>query len=856
MTKFTIGLSLSLFFSLAGNAGSALHPIKIVPDQFLTTWLILGPIPLQLQPDMDKSWEHLPGYRNNYLQKWGGEAKLKVRSGDKTTIGGKILIWKLVESKDPVVDLVIALSDACPVFAFAYAEVEAAEAGVQLLGLGTNDGATLFVNGVQVFDYPGMRSVKTDGDLVPVLLKKGKNTLLLKVEQHLNKWGFCLRFKKFSASEAIERGDLLRVWADESGVAKLVSSYRPEVLQTLIQTVEVSVQDPHGRLVTTEERSIPLLGEVDIPSADYRPYRADLKIHLKNGEILRSSNDFTAGRRIGYALFSKGKSDYIITLANDASESEQWAAKELQHWLKEISTTELPIVAFSSNYKGHQIFIGHPTFPGISMVPNDNSPTSQESFHYYNIGPDIFITGGKQRGTMYGVLTFLERELGCRWYSATVNVIPKRSELTFEYLDHAERPGIQVRNDFYFDAFDPIWATRNKMNGAMGTRKQPGGSEGYWGVHTLYPMVPAAEFFGKHPEYYSMLGGKRVGQNAQLCLSNPDVLKIVTERIKETMRKFPDNLIYDVSQNDFDNPCQCDKCQALSREYGGESGVVVWFVNQVAAAVEKEFPDKLIGTLAYRYTTTPPKNIRPMQNVVIRFCSGECCFSHPFRSFPDNKKFMSDLEGWSGLAPHLYIWDYVVSFLHYLAPFPNIKILHANIQTLRDNHAIGIMEQAAYQSRGGEFAELRSYLIAKLLWNPDINSEEVINDFIYGYYGHAGRFVRQYFDLLYGLVTPDTHIHPDLTPDNPIFTETFIRESNEIFLSALKLANDDEILRRVELCYLPILYLKSRRMPELAKRDGSYELFCRITSRENVTHYSEAGEVERKAFHNMVENAK
>ena len=70
----------------------------------------------------------------------------------------------------------------------------------------------------------------------------------------------------------------------------------------------------------------------------------------------------------------------------------------------------------------------------------------------------------------------------------TVNVIPKREELKFVWLDHAEKPGIRVRNDFYFEAFDPTWATRNKMNGAMGYREQPGGVESYWAVHTFYPV--------------------------------------------------------------------------------------------------------------------------------------------------------------------------------------------------------------------------------------------------------------------------------------------------------------------------------------------------------------------------------
>ena len=360
---------------------------------------------------------------------------------------------------------------------------------------------------------------------------------------------------------------------------------------------------------------------------------------------------------------------------------------------------------------------------------------------------------------MYGVMSFLENEFGCRWYTPGVSIIPPKDKLVFDRFDHSETPGVRVRNDFYFEAFDPIWAARNKMNGAMSFRQQPGGVESYWGVHTFYPLMPPSEFFADHPEYYGLIKGKRISDYTQLCLSNPDVLKIITERIRKIMRENPEYLIYDISQNDWDDPCQCEKCQAIVKKEGSESGIIIWFVNQVAEAIEKEFPDKFIGTLAYRYTRTPPKNIHPRSNVVVRLCSIECCFAHDFKTCPENQSFLRDLEAWSAIAPHLYIWDYVVNFSHYIMPYPNFKVLQPNIQTFRENNSIGIMEQAAYQGRGGEFSELRAYLISKLLWNPDCNVENVIDDFMYGYYGRAGKYIRQYFDLLHGRITPETHIH-------------------------------------------------------------------------------------------------
>ena len=321
----------------------------------------------------------------------------------------------------------------------------------------------------------------------------------------------------------------------------------------------------------------------------------------------------------------------MVNCSGSASESEKWAAKELQHWLKEISGAELPVETISQPHQGPQIVIGYNEI--IQAKTGASTPADlDESFRYSNSGADILIYGGKMRGTMYGVMSFLENELGCRWYTPAVSVIPKRNELTFYCLDHSEKPGIRVRNDFYFEAFDPTWAARNRMNGTLGFSKsnpQIGGTENYWAVHTFYPLMPPDEFYKKHPEYYSLIEGKRIFDHAQLCLTNPDVLKIITERIKKRMLESPEYLIYDVSQNDWFNPCQCDKCQAIVKREGSESGLMIWFVNQVAEAVEKEFPDKFIGTLAYQYTRTPP-------GWTGGWLSAEChCRDRPWRRVPN-----------------------------------------------------------------------------------------------------------------------------------------------------------------------------------------------------------------------------
>jgi hypothetical protein len=140
------------------------------------------------------------------------------------------------------------------------------------------------------------------------------------------------------------------------------------------------------------------------------------------------------------------------------------------------------------------------------------------------------------------------------------------------------------------------------------------------------------------------------------------------------------------------------------------------------------------------------------------------------------------MEGWTAVAPHLYIWDNVVNFSHCTRPCPNFRVLQPNLACFRDHHAIGIMEQAAYQSCGGEFAELRAYVLARLLWNPECEVAVAIDGFLAGYYGRSGAWVRRYLDLLHARIAPDRHIGLGLRASDVILARegvTVLAEAGE-----------------------------------------------------------------------------
>jgi len=847
---------LLLIFILTTPIFTQTPTVELKFDSWIRTWQLCGPIPLGPISETTSEVQHLPGFEKDYLRGHGGEAYPTAEPGAVITFNGGSAECIIYTSQDSVIDLDEAVSKQENVLAYASCEIVSPQDRVCLLSIGSNDGGRAWLNGEQIWDYPEPRGLVPDDDAIPVLLQKGKNTLVLKIEERGNQWGFCVRFLPLDVENFIKAAHPFCVVTHLNGQSVLRFIHAESVIKQILESATIEVfadeesQQPVWSGIWNKKKEM----AVEVDPEQYKKYTLKLSARLTDGNTWTIKIPFVAGKRIEHLLFEKGKTNYTIVISEKASESEQWAAQELRHWLKEVSGADFKVRFDSYPLAKNEIVVGfNQHAKALLGASYDALRDDDESFTYKNIGESIIIWGGRQRGTMYGVMSFLERELGCRWFTPRVSVIPQKEKYSFTYLDHSETPGIRVRNDFYYEAFDPIWAARNKINGAMGYRVQPGGVECYWAVHTFYRLMPPSEFFDEHPEYYSLIDGKRTADHAQLCLTNPDVLRIITERLQQVMRENPEYLIYSLSQNDWRNPCQCDNCQAISKREGSESGPLIWFVNQVAENIEKEFPHKFIGTLAYQYTRKPPKTIRPRHNVVIRLCSIECCFAHDFKSCPENQSFLADLTGWSAISPHLYIWDYVVNFSHYIMPYPNFRVLQPNIQTFRDNKAIGIMEQAAYQSRGGEFAELRAYVISKLLWNPECDVEQVINDFMYGYYGRAGQYIRQYFDYLHNQLRPDTHIHLGLTPDDKLFSDEFVRQAEAIFDQAEKVADNEEIRERVEMARLPVMYLKCRRSPMQAKYDGTYQRFNTIIAREGITHYAERGEMHRKAFHRWME---
>lgn len=499
----------------------------------------------------------------------------------------------------------------------------------------------------------------------------------------------------------------------------------------------------------------------------------------------------------GIQIIEKGKSEYQIVISNLASDYDKKAASELQHYLKMISGAQIEIVTDIEPKAEFEILLGRSlriTSPLLLELDN----LDDDGFIIKTEGEKLIIAGGKERGSLYGVYTFLQDYLDCRMYSPEVLSIPEKDNITIPDIEYKQEPAFSYRElHMPLSRKSESYRDWHKLDAKEGKNE--------WGmfVHTFDDFIPVDEYFESKPEYFSLLNIQRI-PDGQLCLSNPEVFDIVVDDLKQRMERKPDVLYWSVSQNDTYKPCECNKCKNEYELYDGYSGAMVHFVNSVA----EQFPDKVISTLAYQYTRSAPTKIKPHENVNIMFCSIECNRSKPLISDPSSESFRKDTEDWCKLTSNIFMWDYVVQFRNLLSPFPNLRVLQPNIQFFRDN-GIEMMFQQGSGGLMSEFVELRSYIIAKLLWNPDIDVDLIMNDFLKGYYGDAGPIIRKYINTMHDALEnsdgslgiygyPYDGINTYLTPE-------LIEVYEQLFDEAEAAVNSyPDYLQRVKVARLPL----------------------------------------------------
>ena len=523
-------------------------------------------------------------------------------------------------------------------------------------------------------------------------------------------------------------------------------------------------------------------------------------------------------------LASERQSDYRVILSADADEELCGIAEEFVSYFSALTGVTLPILRDDEPESAKEILIGKTNREGDVF---DYEISKEDTYCYQTYGDSLLLTGAGNRGVAYAVYAFLEEVCGVRYYTPEYEYVPELAVLSIKTpLAVVSAPVFTIRDLDGAGSTDPKWMVKMRLNGlqSLGSErfhKTPffGGGYGYagWFVHTIAQLAEME----KGPNGY---------WDIQPCLMDETVYQTVLKNVRKWLDASPNARLVSISQNDGDknSMCQCERCRAFVAEHGdAESALWIHFVSRIAEELKAEYPDVQFDTLSYTFTAKAPTGLSIPENVVVRFAPLHACMRHGiFTCTQDDSvtaKLRENLAAWSELlGENFHIWDYDAFFSEYWSPNVNFSHLRENLRTYFDLGATGMFVQGDGTGSNG-FSELRTYLDAKLIWNPEMEDEEffgLMRDFCEGYYGKgtSGPLMR-YMDLI-DEKTRDTHYTiyahaaKDYLPCDVVESEngektldmSFIRKLKECFDEAENGVSDPEKLLHLKKARLQVRY--------------------------------------------------
>lgn len=487
-------------------------------------------------------------------------------------------------------------------------------------------------------------------------------------------------------------------------------------------------------------------------------------------------------------IVSNGESQGGIVIPDEPPDIVKYAAKELQWHIEKMTGAKLDIYQehVTKEQNGLLISLGETRLADAHGV--STTGLEADGYRIRSVGDMLFILGrdytgpplgdrkgrthrtyNKQlklnahgeTGTLNGVYHFL-RDLGFRWYmpGEIGMVIPGAATVDISGRDAEGAPHYTYRklHGFNFDE-DPEAAIWYKRVGF--------GSVRY--INLNHSFTDWAEKYAeKHPEYFAVIDGRShlesVPDKKRVALNytEPGVLEQVVEDARKYFEKNPDEPIYPVVPNDshrvHDEGEETLSYIKKARYSPGWLSDLVWgFVNKAAKRIYEHYPDKLIGSLAYAYQFEAPTMIDEFSPNVVVMHSRKRLW---FWDSEYKKHVWKNLHDYTRLNPaEQYIWEYYNlrsrDTKQEWIPFVSPRMIAEDIKELKP-YSSGEFIQAKQSRETNKLVKpglyhLNLYVTARALWDPDLDIEQLLDEYYREYYGPAAEPMRQFWEELENL---------------------------------------------------------------------------------------------------------
>lgn len=503
-------------------------------------------------------------------------------------------------------------------------------------------------------------------------------------------------------------------------------------------------------------------------------------------------------------LASQGETNYTIVTKAEAAETVTLAAQELKRYLKTATGADFPLATGLSAVGGPTIAVLLlDDAPAKLHIPD--TALGAEGFAIKTLGDDLYLVGARPRSTLYAVYWFLKDYLGARFYCFDDERIPKVEELQIGNIDRIERPAFAYRG---LKGWSPVgiqmhWMAKMGMNYVQNDlRLAKSGTidpERYrdfadmknkwdlmWdlGGHYTTSLLPPEKHFEDHPDWYSLilspeeieqLGDdyyqRRYDESAgernpvQMCSSSEEAVETFVGNFIHMAEQYPEADVYAAWYSDGTTYCQCHDCIRqknwlwINEHPACQHWVkphqvigtkqVLEAMNPVAEAMARVAPEKKLFTIAYVNTVPAPTEIMSHPNLNIQFATYHRCYSRPIDVRGDdncdevNEYFDQNLRKWVSVCRgDVIIYYYACaksSMDGRMMPFP-----HIIAGDVKHFHRIGV--RGVLSQHGWPWAfNLNAYTLAKMLWDPALTADEIIQEYCQRY-GQAAPDMTEYFN--------------------------------------------------------------------------------------------------------------
>jgi hypothetical protein len=497
-------------------------------------------------------------------------------------------------------------------------------------------------------------------------------------------------------------------------------------------------------------------------------------------------------------LVENGAAKAVIVLPEKPDADESFAATELQSHIEKMSGAKLEMVSPGQVPAGKTpILVGQAAPKELDDLIRQQG-TDPASFALVVDDRRVAARGLSAEGSLFAVYELLE-QLGVRWFlpGDLGTVIPETKTVALPSQTTVQAPSFAGR---WHGGERKPWGRRLRMGGPF-----------FPGAHGV-PLGKEATF-EKHPEYYSLVKGQRV--NRQLCVSNPEVVKLAVAELKNFFRKQPDMPWRGVGPNDGSGFCECDNCRALDGgdwdAFSNEPSVTdryVWFFNQLLEGIEHEFPDRKLCFYAYHSYMRPPVKVKPDPRIVPALAVIALCRVHgPSNPVCPEKSYWVWLaQEWKKVLPEVYDRGYWFNLADPGFPFLMIHRLREEIPL---GARLGLKGWRVETMNHWASETPSLYLAAKLMWNTRADVDSLLADFSEKFFGPAAPPMAEYITLMDHALR-DADFHTGSSWNMPQFYPAPLRAKAAALLrDAAAKAGNGIHRERVKLYELSFAYLEA-----------------------------------------------